>query len=236
MKRFRFKIRVLTAIIAAGISFTACQKDSNLNPQIGLEFTTVNSPMALNGGLKSTMQEKELSFTSGFITLREVEFEVETDDDSIEVEFNIEINTRIDFATGETDPDISYVEIPAGTYNEMEVEIELQDEGDDPAMVLHGTYVDVEGMSHPVRFEFNSGETFEVEKEGTITFATNESALAQVTFDPTVWFAEVSNEQLAQATKDNDGVIVISSTQNANIFDTVADGLDLATEVELVIK
>ena len=236
MKMIRFRTLLLAAIIAAGMSFTGCQKDTDNVPRVGLKFNTVTTPISLNGGLKSAEQVKELEFTSGFITLREVEFQVETDDDSIEVNFNIEMNTKVDFATGETDPDISFVEIPAGTYNEMEVEIELQDEGDSPAMVLNGTYVDTEGTSHPVRFEFNSGETFEVEKEGTITFATNESALAQVTFDPTVWFAEVSNEQLSLATKDNEGVIVISSTQNPDIFDTVADGLDLATEVELVIN
>jgi len=235
MKTMIFKTVILAAIIITSISFTGCQKDTNDVPQIGLKFNTVTTPIPLNGGLKSSQQVKELQFTSGFITLREVEFEVETDNDSIEIEFELELNTQIDFATGETDPDISFVEIPAGTYNEMEVEIELQDEGDSPAMVLNGTYVDAEGVSHPVRFEYNSGETFEVEKEGTITFATNESVLAQVTFDPTVWFAEVSNEQLSQATKDNDGVIVISSTQNPNIFNVVADGLDLATEVELEI-
>ena len=231
-----YKTVILAAIVITSISFAGCQKDTNAVPQIGLKFNTVTTAIPLNSDLKSTQQLKELEFTSGFITLREVEFEVETDDDSIEVNFNIELNTKIDFATGETDPDISFVEIPAGTYNEMEVEIELQDEGDSPAMVLNGSYVDAEGTSHPVRFEFNSGETFEVEKEGTITFATNESALAQITFDPTAWFAGVSNEQMSNATKDNDGVIVISETQNANIFDVVADGLDLATEVELVIK
>ncbi|MEN8248981.1 MAG: hypothetical protein ABFS32_08615 [Bacteroidota bacterium] len=236
MKAMKFKILVLAAIVMTGISFTGCQKDTNDVPQIGLKFNTVTTSFSVNGDLKSAQQVKELEFTSGFITLHEVSFEVETNDDSIEIEFEIELNTQIDFATGETDPDISFVEIPAGTYHEMEVEIELQDEGDSPAMVLNGTYVDAEGTSHPVRFEYNSGETFEVEKEGTITFATNESALAQVTFDPTVWFAGVSNEQLSLATKDNDGVIVISETQNANIFDVVADGLDLATEVELVIQ
>lgn len=235
MKAMKFKTLVLAAIVMTSVSFTSCQKDTNDVPQIGLKFNTVTTPIPLNGGLKSAQQVKELQFTSGFITLREVEFEVETDNDSIEIEFELELNTQIDFATGETNPDISFVEIPAGTYNEMEVEIELQDEGDSPAMVLNGTYIDAEGTSHPVRFEYNSGETFEVEKEGTITFATNESALAQVTFDPTVWFAEVSNEQLSLATKDNEGVIVISSTQNTNIFDVVADGLDLATDVELEI-
>jgi|TARA_R110002050_G_scaffold152504_2_gene280006 hypothetical protein len=229
MKKMNFRILGLAVILAAGVSFTSCEKDeSQTEPTVGLKFNTVTSSVSL----KST-QARELSFTSGFITLREVQFQIETDNDSVEVDFNIELNTQIDFATGETDPDISYAEIPAGTYNEMEVEIELQDEGDSPAMVLNGTYVDADGVSHDVRFEFNSGETFEVEKEGTITFATNASALAQVTFDPTAWFADVENEQLSNATKDNEGVIVISETQNANIFDVVADGLDLATEIEI---
>lgn len=228
-------ILVLFLIGFSAVLFQSCQKETASDPSVGIKFNTVTTPLSLTG-LKSAQQAKELSFTSGFITLREIQFQVDTDNDSVEVDFNIELNTKIDFATGKTNPDISYAQIPAGTYNEMEVEIELQDEGDSPAMVLNGTYVDADGVSHPVRFEFNSGETFEVEKEGTIIIATNVSALAQITFDPTAWFAEVSNEQLASATKDNNGVIVISETQNANIFDIVADGLDLATEVELSIN
>lgn len=225
----------MVALIATGVTFTSCEKTSDV-PQIELKFNTVTASFAVQGDLKAAPMAKELAFTSGFITLREVQFQVETDNDSVEVDFEVEMNTKIDFATGETDPDISYAEIPAGTYNEMEVEIELQDEGDEPAIVLEGTYVDVGGTSHPIRFEFNSGETFEIEKEGNITFDVSESALAQVTFDPGAWFAEVSNEQLSSANKNMDGVIVISSTRNAEIFDTVADGLDLATDVELVIQ
>lgn len=219
-------------VLASGLALTSCKKDETEEaPRVGMEFRTVNTSFPLQ-----RVQTKELSFDSGFITLREVQFQVEADADSIEVDFNIELNTVIDFATGETTPDISYAEIPAGTYEAMEVEIELQDEGDDPSMVLNGTYVDVNGLSHDVRFEFNSGETFEVEKEGNIVISEGTSALAQVTFDPTAWFAEVSDEQMSNASKDSLGVIVISETQNANIFDVVADGLDLATEVELEIN
>ncbi len=219
---------LFATLIVAGISFTSCQDDSQKEPQVGIKFKTITSPFTL----KSGHQAKELSFNSGFITIREIEFEVETDDDSVEINFNVELNTKIDFATGETTPDISYAEIPAGKYNEVEVEIELQDEGDNPSVVLNGTYVDADGVSHDVRFEFNSGETFEVEREGVITFEVNESVLMQVTFDPTAWFAEVTDEELASATK-SDGVIIISSTQNTEIFDIVADGIDLATEVEI---
>jgi hypothetical protein len=233
MKKKKLRILALATLIVAGFAFASCEEDKQSEPQIGLKFNTVQTPITLNSGLKSAQETKELSFNSGFITLREIEFEVETDDDSVEVNFNMETNTKIDFATGETNPDISYAKIPTGTYNEMEVEIELQDEGDTPSVVLNGTFIDIEGVSHDIRFEFNSGETFEIEKEGTIIFETNESALAQITINPADWFAEVTALQLSEATKNDNGVIVISSTQNSEIFEIAADGLDMATDIEI---
>lgn len=59
------------------------------------------------------------------------------------------------------------------------------------------------------------------------------NVIAEVTFDPIVWFSGVSTDMLEQADKNNDGVIVISETSNTDIFDMVADGLDLATEIEI---
>src|SRR6056297_859622 len=163
MKKKKLRTLALAAFIVTGFAFTSCEEDKQSDPQIDLKFNTVQTPITLNSDLKSSEQTKELSFSSGTITLREVQFEVETDEDSVEVNFNLEAITEIDFATGETNPDISYAKIPAGTYNAMEVEIELQDEGDAPSVILNGTFVDVEGVSHDIRFEFNSGETFEVE-------------------------------------------------------------------------
>ncbi|PLX15111.1 MAG: hypothetical protein C0599_17425 [Salinivirgaceae bacterium] len=237
MKQMKFLGLALVAIFATGILFSSCDNNDdevNKTPHVKINFNTVTTPMTVTDRLKSAMEAKELAFTSGFITLREIQFEVETDNDSIEVEFELEINTQIDFATGETNPDISFVEIPAGTYNEFEVEIELQDEGDSPSMVLDGAYIDANGTSHPVRFEFNSGETFQIEQEGIIVFTTNTSALTHITIDPTAWFAEVTNEMLTNADKI-DGVIVISETQNTDIFEIAADGLDFSSEVEIEI-
>lgn len=222
---------LIAGILALGMF--ACDKDevSMPNAHVNMSFntiTTTHSSSLTNG---RTLAGNTLAFTSGFITIREVQFEAETATDSVEV--NLEQITKIDFATGVSTPDISGLLIPAGTYNEVEVEIELQDDSDQPAMVLNGSYSDAEGVKHPVRFEFNSGETFEVAREGAITFGGGESILAQVTFDPHIWFAAVSSEQLVSALKDAQGVIVISSTQNTNIFNVVADGLDLATEIEI---
>ena len=228
-------MKTKSLLLAGALAFGmfACGEDevtlNNNQALVSLGFTTVKSPTGTNPG--GRILSNGLSFSSGFITIREVQFEAETSSDSVEV--NLEQITKIDFATGATTPDISGLVIPAGTYNEVEVEIELQDEGNEPAVVLEGTFTDAEGVAHPVRFEFNSGETFEVEKEGVITFEAAESALAQITLNPYVWFQGVEREQLSLATKDAQGVIVISETQNTNIFEVAADGLDLATEVEI---
>ncbi|MFW5819929.1 MAG: hypothetical protein ACOCWA_01460 [Bacteroidota bacterium] len=232
-KQFLKSLILPMVVFIAGVTFSNCEKDNDQdNPQIGLKFNTITNPISLENGVKSLQQTKELAFHSGSIILSEVEFEVETDNDSIEIDFELEASTVVDFATGETSPDISFIQIPAGTYSEMEVEIELQDEDDNPSIVLYGIYTDVDGTNHDVRFEFNSGETFEVEREGSVAFSSNESVLAQITIDPGAWFQDISNEQLAAAEKV-ENVIVISENHNTDIFDTVADGLDLATEVEI---
>ncbi|WP_225000383.1 hypothetical protein [Cesiribacter sp. SM1] len=225
-----FNKLALSGVLA--FSMFACGEDDvapQQTAQVNMSFNTVNTSSASAG--ERVLAGNSLAFTSGFITIREIQFEAESATDSVEVD--LEQITVIDFATGISTPDISGLTIPAGTYNEVEVEIELQDDSDEPAVVLNGTYTDANGVKHPVRFEFNSGETFEVEKEGAITFAGGESILAQVTFDPNVWFIEVTDEDLSLAAKDAQGVIVISETQNTDIYESAAEGLDLATEVEI---
>lgn len=229
------KTHLLSLILLVGALFftTACSSssDSGELPTIDINFNTNTSTSGLS---KATTQSQanSLTFSSGTITLTQIQFEVENDEgDSVEV--NIEQVVDIDFATGETSPDLSSLELPVGTFVESRVELELLDENDNPSVVIEGTFEDSNNQSHPIRFEFNSGETFEVEREGTVTFDSGTNVIAEVTFDPIVWFAGVSTNMLEEATKNNEGVIVISETSNSDIFDIVADGLDLATEIEI---
>ncbi len=229
MKNY-FKSVSIFSVLALVI-LSACSDDSESpNPTVAMNFNTVNTASGIPAG--GRVAANSLEFTSGFITLTQIQFETETDEgDSIEV--NIEQNVVIDFATGETTPSLPNLEFPAGIYTEASVELELLDENNEPSVVIEGTFVDSEDQSHPIRFEFNSGETFEVEKEGQISFSAGASVIAQVTFDPSVWFAGVTSSMLEAAQKDSEGVIVISETSNVEIFDIAADGLDLATEVEI---
>lgn len=225
------KLAVLTLVV--GLS--ACSSDDSTDqPTLAVSFNTVTSPFSAQ--VQSTSLNKQSSnsgifvFNDGFITLTAMEYEAENDSES--VEFELEQIVVIDYATGIPTPDIRAIEIPAGTYEEVSVELEIYDETDEPSVVLNGTYTSPEGTSFPVRFEFNSGETFEVEREGAIIFAEGQSALAEITFDPSIWFAEVTDALMADADQ-SEGVIVISETHNSEIFDIVADGLDLATELEI---
>jgi hypothetical protein len=222
-----FKITAI-ALVTLPFFLQSCSDDEVSQAHVQLDFNPVNTSQSISTG---RVKANSLEFTDGSIKITEIQFEAETDTDSIEV--NWQQNVVIDFATGQTTPDLSALTFPKGTYREVEVEIELLDENNEPSIVVNGTFTDSNNNTHPIRFEFNSGETFEVEKEGTITFGEGERVLAQVTFNPGAWFIEVSSAQLEAATKDSSGVIVISSTQNTTIYNTVADGLDVATEVEM---
>lgn len=229
----------LTFLTAVFLTLFSCSPESDLNPetQVGVQFNTVQSSFSAQAFNKENQLKQAatgtLSFTEGYIAISKLEFEAEADNDSIEVEFELKQNTLIDFATGATTPDISTISIPAGTYEEVEVEIDLREDSEEPAILLFGTYIAPDGVEHSIRFEYSSDESFEVEREGVIVFAESQIAIAQITFDPITWFAAVTDDNYVNATKDTEGVIVISSTQNTEIYDVVADGLDLASDIEM---
>lgn len=227
------KINYLFALLMTGLlGLSACNDDEVSQPTIQFKFNTVNTTSSIPTGRTAA---NSLTFTSGTITLEEIEFEAEVEGrDSIEAD--IDMIVSIDFATGQTTPDISQLTFPVGTYSSVEVELELLytgNNGTTPGVLIEGVFEDRTGTTHPVRFIYNSDQTFEIEREGTITFTEGANIVAQVTFDPVAWFAGVTSADLEAATKDSEGVIVISENSNVEIYDIVADGLELASKVEI---
>ncbi len=218
-----FKLPLLILLMGSTFLFPSCQKAERESPGLRLEFD-------INKDVVDYRGPGDLQFTAGFITIREVVF----DGDLVGGESKSITHSRLfvyDFGTGESSPEENVIDLPPGTYNDIYLGIELQDENDDPSLVLEGTYEkEADGQVYPVRFEFNSGEVFEAEAaKGTIP--PNTPAIAKITFDPHAWFSKVSFNRLENAKVNNNGVIVISEESNEAIFDLVADGLDQATEV-----
>lgn len=216
------KLPLLSLLISSTLLLSSCQKEERESPGLRLKFD-------INKNVVDYRGPGDLQFTDGFITITEVVF----DGDLVGGESKSITHSRLvvyDFGTGESSPAENVIDLPPGTYNDIYLGIELQDENDDPTLVLKGTYEkEMDGQVYPIRFEFNSGEVFEAEAaKGTIP--PNTPAIAKITFDPHTWFSKVSFNQLENAKVDNDGVIVISEESNEGIFDLVADGLDRATE------
>jgi hypothetical protein len=224
------KLNYVFALLIIGLfGLSACNEDEVSQPTVQFKFNTVTTTSSIPTG---RVAANSLTFTSGTISLEEIEFEAEVDgNDSIEAD--IDMVVEIDFATGQTTPDISSLQFPAGTYSEVEVELELLYNNTVPGVVIEGTFVDGAGNEHPVKFIYDSDQTFEIEREGVITFSEGASIIAQVTFNPTLWFAGVTSADLEVANRDSEGVIVISENNNPEIYDIVADGLELASEVEI---
>ncbi len=93
---------------------------------------------------------------------------------------------------------------------------------------IEGTYTNSDDEIIPIRFEFNSGEVFEADA-ASVVLEEGTDVVAKITFDALSWFSTISAAQLDNAIL-TEGTIIISETKNANIFDIVADKLDVDTE------
>ncbi|MEE4214700.1 MAG: hypothetical protein V2I34_06510 [Bacteroidales bacterium] len=225
---------LLIAALASIFILGGCEKDKTEGPSLGVEFEAVKIGTFLSDQSKAL--NGELVINSGTILFESVEFEAESENELVEIEFELEGDVLFDFETVETTPDISSIAVPAGTYEEIEIELEIKDGGDTPSIVMEGVYTDQESTEHPFRFEYNADQTFEVEMEGSIVFEADVSFIALVTIDPASWFSEVTDNDMTSATKNEDNLIVISSTSNVSIYNTVSAGLELASEVEFEIE
>lgn len=216
-------------MLALAFMMFGCDNSDEANdPKLDVVFTTTTS----NNTAQRISNANGLDFTEGTIRLKEVKFEYESDNDSVEVEYDLDQTVLLDYATGATTPDISAITIPAGTYNEVEFEFELEPLDTEPAIVIEGTFT-YSGETTPIRFEFNYEDTFELSYEGSVTLGTDVTAVAEIVLDANAWFAAVTAEELAAANINNDGVIVISKDVNRDIFNTASDGLELATDVKI---
>lgn len=236
-------IFALMSVMAMGMVSCSSDDDDEIivdenAAKLDIQFQTVTSEVPVMGifqenAVKQAAAEGVLSFNEGQIILDELEFKGDGPGDAVEIKFEVEENTVIDFATGTSTPDIGALSLPAGSYEEVKLELDLEDDTDQPSILLLGTYVSPEGVESPVRFEFEDDQEFEVKWEGgAVLFEEAQTAMALITFDPTAWFSGVTNTQFAEAVRDEAGMIVVSSSVNPEIYQVVADGLELASEVK----
>lgn len=224
MKKFLYAL-------SAVVLFASCSKD-DASTDATLKLTAGIESSAPAQAKSATVMAKTpgtIEFTDGYIWIAEVVF-----DGSLagggSVSKTVGRFSKIDFATGVADPSLDDITIPAGTYTDVYLGIELRDEDAQPSIIMEGTYTKTDNTEVPVRFEFNSGEVFEAETDQTVEVAEEQVVTAKIVFDPHVWFSVISSNMLDNANLNGEGVMVISESRNENIFDLVADRLDVSTD------
>jgi hypothetical protein len=223
-------VPVVAAVTMLGMLSCADEAGNNPAPAnrttLNLQAATNKQPISKAG---RTAAVNNLVFTSGSITFREVVFDADRADTDQSISVTHEQIAVLDFATGVITPAVN-IKVPAGTYNDVYLGIEIQDEGDKPGIVIEGTYTNSDNVVKPIRFEFNSGEVFEAEAD-SVVLNENTNVVTRITFDPQYWFATITASQLDNATMTG-GRILISATSNVNIFSIVAERLDDRTEAD----
>jgi hypothetical protein len=217
------KSKFLILLFSAATIFTSCKEETPGNGRIKLAANTTSSQVGNVGGRLAAAND--LVFTSGTITIREVVFDGDNENQSISR--TIAQVADIDYATGTVSPAIT-IEVPPGNYTSVNLGIEMQDVGAAPSTVIEGTFTNANLEAIPLRFEFNSGEVFEA-TAASVSIAAGADIIGKVSFDALDWFSTVTASELANATL-TDGTIIVSESSNSAIFDKVAARLDVGTQ------
>ena len=196
-----------------------CGDDDVTGPGSDTSGVRVSLHVEGTGGSSKRATAGHISITSLVVQVAEIVFDAEGPAGSISV--TEEQNSSVNVVEGTATPDLVTIELTSGTYTSVNLGIEVLDDGAEPAIVLEGV---LDGT--PIRFVFNSAEVFEADA-ATLVIPEDETVNVRFILNPAAWFADFTSDDL---TVGSDGVALISSTSNADVFDQAADLLDETTQ------
>lgn len=214
----------LAAIFFTAV-FASCKKnkeESGVTYQMKTSnrSSNVNSMSGTDGGTANRINGT-INWTSGFASATEIEFEAENN--NLEVDYESQARQKIDlFASIST---LGSINIPAGTYEEVEFDVQLAPNGADAALELRGDY-----NGAPIIYRNNN--VMEIKVEGNnVVIGQNNSYNAIINWDLSFMTQGISATALSLATITN-GAIVISSSSNIALYNIITANLLLMTSVE----
>lgn len=206
-------------LMASAVALMSCEQEQ-VNSDTGYSMRVV----ADNGAGKAS----SVMLTSGYANVTEVELEKEDDIDSLEVEVDIDGLYRFDLMTGVSSPAFPIVQIPAGTYHELEVKM-----GDDDsslrAIHIEADYVDSNGVSTPIVIDVDQEVEFELEDEvNGIQVNANSVQQLNVVMGINAILGAIDWSLASQV----NGQIVVDSQTNTVLYAQLVQLLNVECEVE----
>ena len=203
---------MLAAAVVLGLA--SCSKEESKETGYSLTMRAGSAP-----------RTAAWSIDEAWALLHEIELERDLDDDDDETEIDIEGNFTVNLLTGVSTPPLPTITIPAGTYNELEVEL-----GDDDNNGTGQTVFYVRGTApvngNTIPFEVNVTQAFELEiLDDDAGIFLPEGDIKNLVIWVDVLQA-LSTLDLSNASLDQDGVLRISQNKNSNLFSAFLSLLD----------
>lgn len=159
-------LKTLLGLSIVGVLTTSCSKDDDNGHTQGYQFEMKAKSK------KSAAAGWNITTATAFVS----EVELESDDDDNDSELDIEGRYEVNLLTGTSNPPFPVIELSAGTYEELE--IELGDDDDDeafPSLYVEAewsdslnTYPVIISIEEELEFELESDDSEIVISEGSV--------------------------------------------------------------------
>ncbi|MBA3828775.1 MAG: hypothetical protein H0X33_07550 [Taibaiella sp.] len=216
------KIFLIAGGLITTLFFVGCSKSGSTyatNPsgtsnQMSYQLKTTNS----TASLQRTTALSTIQWTSGFANPTLVKFEAKQG--TSELEFKSTNTAQIDLMSSVASTFGAFT-LPNGIYTEVELKIDLSENGSNPSLELNGQFVNASG-NVPVSFQVYEDLELKTEQH-TITVDSTMGFLAITTFDLASLTTGVTETLMLAATRSAGDTIVISHSSNKNIYDIIVN-------------
>jgi len=209
------KITNLIIIATAAIIFTSCKKDASGPAGVKFQLKATN-PTA---NVVARTNAATISWTSGTATPTTVKFEAKKG--TTEVEYTSTANQQVNLFTL-AQSTFGNITLPDGTYNEIELKINVNGSVQSPALELNGVYNN-NGTDVPVSFRVTTPLLIKAEKNNVVITAGSFTAVTELNLS--LYTTGITQSMLNNAVKTN-GTIIISSASNAGLYNIILNNID----------
>jgi hypothetical protein len=230
----RKRTKLVFAMAALAIVFTACQKDdfdnNNESSELGVKLQALNTSFTLpvSTTKSAAVSMDSITWDTAQIIVSKIKFEAKlksltTGRDSIEVEYKWYGPEVVDLL--DTSVTLGNFVLSPGIYDEIELKIsgDEEDAGDYPVFYLAGTYSNGTGK-WPIAVEVWDDLSFKTEKEDVEITEEGVDVISEIQLYLDELMIDVEPEDLGNA-QLTDGVILISPYVNRWIYKTIFGNL-----------
>ncbi|WP_440999220.1 hypothetical protein [Fodinibius sp. SL11] len=201
--RNRLSLLVLAPTLLFAVSCSVSDSSSGGEKQVAVKMKlNTNSSTAAKQLSSSPTTQSVDSLTQIKLLVDELELESAMDEDSLDFEVN---DFVVDLPLDGSEIELSTANVPAGVYDEFEMEIEHDDDTNvnDPDFINEsgdddGYSIVIKGVYNGEDFMYRSDEDFEIELEFNPPLEINDSSSPSIAIniDPTGWFKDSSGNDL----------------------------------------